>query len=546
MFAAMEKRFDEAKILIKAGADVNVQDENGWSAIFFAAKEADMAMSQLLCESGANLDLVSKKKKSVLDIAKRITPIHKMLLEAKKEIKRPDQKATQAEPGHEYGSEESLPELESGGDRDTIIPQMPAYYKYDDRYPGIRFFGSPWTISVTSEGALINWKKEIGIGFDIPPSAVPVGRQLDLSVWPCAAGPFLLPEGYEMASPVFLVSPSFEFSCDITMTMHHFCSMETESDCESMVFLSSPTTPSEGKFPDPEYRFRVLNKGTFHPQEDYGHVSLKHFCLSMIGALLCGDKPKKKYAFQVYRKTPCADMSIFSASLHDPLHFTALRSYVQQYFPQTLYPLSIVPINICEDKLELSWPTDNGWEIIPDSRPCEISREMLDSPHATGFYPPVIQLDVKKDTTASSRQSTHIEIDIMGTSKENKFTLILTLSEEQGTSPPATISHTATGPVRTGKLDIDRDVLKAKRLLKSLDKDELKDLFRELGLSDTTVRDKYSEGVSVYADDLVRSWILERDAVLESEVYLGGATWENLKKGLTVLNHHGIAEKITT
>ena len=34
------------------------------------------------------------------------------------------------------------------------------------------------------------------------------------------------------------------------------------------------------------------------------------------------DKPKKKYAFQVYRKTPCADMSIFSASLHDPLHFT--------------------------------------------------------------------------------------------------------------------------------------------------------------------------------------------------------------------------------
>ena len=34
--------------------------ENGWSAIFFAAKKADMPMSQLLCESGANLDLVSK------------------------------------------------------------------------------------------------------------------------------------------------------------------------------------------------------------------------------------------------------------------------------------------------------------------------------------------------------------------------------------------------------------------------------------------------------------------------------------------------------
>ena len=165
---------------------------------------------------------------------------------------------------------------------------MPAYYKYDDQYPGIRFFGSPWTISVTSEGAHINWEKEIGIGFDIPPSAVPVGRQLDLSVWPCAGGPFLLPEGCEMASPVFLVSPSFEFSCDITMTMHHFCAMETEGNCESMVFLSSPTAPSVGECRDSEYRFRVLNKGTFHPREDYGRVSLKHFCLSMIGALLRG------------------------------------------------------------------------------------------------------------------------------------------------------------------------------------------------------------------------------------------------------------------
>ena len=92
--------------------------------------------------------------------------------------------------------------------------------------------------------------------------------------------------------------------------------------------------------------------------------------------------------------------------------------------------------------------------------------------------------------------------------------------------------------------DIDRDVLKAKRLLENLDEDKLKDLFRVLGLSDTSVCDKYSKGVSVYADDLVRSWILERDAVLESEVYLGGATWENLKKALIELKHIGIASKI--
>ena len=91
--------------------------------------------------------------------------------------------------------------------------------------------------------------------------------------------------------------------------------------------------------------------------------------------------------------------------------------------------------------------------------------------------------------------------------------------------------------------DIDRDVLKAKGLLTSLDKNELKDLFRELGLSDMTVRNKYSDDLSVYAEDLIRSWILEKDAVLKSEVYLGGATWENLKKALQ-LKHTGIANKI--
>ena len=93
-------------------------------------------------------------------------------------------------------------------------------------------------------------------------------------------------------------------------------------------------------------------------------------------------------------------------------------------------------------------------------------------------------------------------------------------------------------------LDINRDVRKVKDLLAHLDKDELKDLFLELGLFDATVLNKYSGSVSVYANDLIRSWIQGRDDVLKSEVYHGGPTWENLKKALIELNHNGIAEKI--
>ena len=92
--------------------------------------------------------------------------------------------------------------------------------------------------------------------------------------------------------------------------------------------------------------------------------------------------------------------------------------------------------------------------------------------------------------------------------------------------------------------DINRDVRKVKVLLAHLDKDELKDLFLELGLFDATVLNRYSGGVSGYAHDLIRSWILGKDDVLRSEVYCGGPTWVNLKKALIELNHNGIAQKI--
>ena len=88
--------------------------------------------------------------------------------------------------------------------------------------------------------------------------------------------------------------------------------------------------------------------------------------------------------------------------------------------------------------------------------------------------------------------------------------------------------------------DIDKDGRRVKDLLKPLNRDELKELFEELGLSDATLRNKYSDNTMAYLDDLVRGWILRRDAVLDR----GGATWESLKKVLQRLGHNGIAANI--
>ena len=141
---------------------------------------------------------------------------------------------------------------------------------------------------MTSDGSHIkNWGKEIGIEFDIPPGAVPKGRQVDLSVWPCSAGPFQLPEDYELASPVFLILHSFQFLYDITLTIYHCYDLKTKEDCDDMAFLSSPSTPSVIENQTPVYQFKVLGKEMFEemfePSKDYGQVSLKHFCLCAVG-----------------------------------------------------------------------------------------------------------------------------------------------------------------------------------------------------------------------------------------------------------------------
>ena len=88
--------------------------------------------------------------------------------------------------------------------------------------------------------------------------------------------------------------------------------------------------------------------------------------------------------------------------------------------------------------------------------------------------------------------------------------------------------------------DINKDGRKVKKLLKPLNKDEHKGLFEELGLYETTLGNKYSDSAVAYLDDLVRSWIHERDDVLDR----GGATWENLKSALQELGHNGIANEI--
>ena len=134
---------------------------------------------------------------------------------------------------------------------------------------------------MTSDGRKISWD-DIGIQFDIPAGAVPEERVLHLSVRPCLSGQFILPDGCNLASPVFMMLPQFEFRKEVTMSMVHFMDLQSEDECERMVFISAPSVPidQDGK---PEYHFKVFKKGAFHIGQRYGSISLNHFCTLAIG-----------------------------------------------------------------------------------------------------------------------------------------------------------------------------------------------------------------------------------------------------------------------
>ncbi|CAI8041714.1 hypothetical protein GBAR_LOCUS23152, partial [Geodia barretti] len=328
--------------------------------------------------------------------------------------------------------------------------RIPSGYKFDNKHPGIQFFGGPWKQSVTSAGAHITWREEIGVEFDIPPGAVPEGRELDLSVWPCFNGPFLLPDGYELASPVFLIPPTFEFSREITVTLWHFSNLETVEDSERMVFLSAPSTPhtkQAGK--KPVYQFRVLGKGVFEPRRNYGQISLTHFCFGGIGRKhkkhsSPSDSPVSKkpradnrYVYQVYQDKQFGDRAIFSAFLDHKLHSTELEEHVKKYWPQLWSPSS-VPISIEGDRVKLQWPSNTGWVITPHREPCELTKDMVDS-HQRHPYPPMIMLQVEKAPT-SSTLSPSIRVDIVGIREQGERFILTPKLRQTGLNLQSSLS----------------------------------------------------------------------------------------------------------
>ena len=145
---------------------------------------------------------------------------------------------------------------------------------------GICFLGDPWRETVTSAGKEISWA-DIGIKIIIPPGVIPEGKPITVSVRPCLSGPFELPEDYELASPVYAISPELEFSKDVKLFIAHFADLQSEDDCKNMTFLTTQLSSLPGD--SHPYRLLVQKNGNFQRGSREGEISLRHFSKKAIG-----------------------------------------------------------------------------------------------------------------------------------------------------------------------------------------------------------------------------------------------------------------------
>ena len=153
--------------------------------------------------------------------------------------------------------------------------------------PGIVFHQEPIIKGNITFDEEINLKGT-GIWLSIPKNSIssPLEEPLNIYIRTCFSGPFELPEDYEPASPAYLIKCSRKvvFQKSITVKIHHYACLESEEDCDDMVFLSASSSPKVYKS-GPKYSFREIKGAviSFRPGHQVGEITLKHFCVIRAG-----------------------------------------------------------------------------------------------------------------------------------------------------------------------------------------------------------------------------------------------------------------------
>ena len=287
---AIESRnVDLAIHLIELGANINLQDKKGWFPLMYAARDEDLEAVQLLVAYGADMHLTNSEEQTIFDCCSQEFLGHPLFHElvSLALILSSNLKILCLQFQMFLNTiNEDLSEFEH-----CFIIDFDANFSYigcETKYPGIIFYGTPMSLTITSSGASFDCLQDMGISISVPKDALSSSEEpLTLSVHACFKGPFRVAKKYRSASPAYLISHSrnIHFQKDITIRMQHYAALSSQDDCEKMVFLSASSMP-EYQDSKPVYTFEemhgAITKTTFTCGEQEGKACLRHFCLVKI------------------------------------------------------------------------------------------------------------------------------------------------------------------------------------------------------------------------------------------------------------------------
>ena len=78
--ASIKGNVEDAKSLLENGANVNAQDDKGWTPLMFAAKSQNVELAKLLMENGADNEIRNDEHNKAIWIAKN-GPVMKVIFE---------------------------------------------------------------------------------------------------------------------------------------------------------------------------------------------------------------------------------------------------------------------------------------------------------------------------------------------------------------------------------------------------------------------------------------------------------------------------------
>lgn len=209
----------------------------------------------------------------------------------------------------------------------------------------------------------------------ILPGAIPEGTEILVQVHCCFGAPFVLPEGYHLYSPVYIVSPSFHFLKDIELWMVHNAYLSDPEDCSQMMFVTdAPSLETLDQELQPECHLRPIRSGRFSVHGVVGKISLKHFCKNAIAAKISTDgvtTPQKntdRYILQLY--TPVSPFQqlpyaheLFTVGLYTPPYCKgSLKHYLEQLKFWVRSFKSFKQITLVEDTITLLLPRRHAKE----------------------------------------------------------------------------------------------------------------------------------------------------------------------------------------